>query len=956
MTRVRSWTANTSVRSRILGLLFLPLLCLMIVALDLVAARRQSALAAERSRDLVTAYLELGRLRAGVQLEHAATVGLVQLRLVGLEPTDAVVAVLIGFDTVGAARAYAERNDRSVAVLAATLPELDVIDGARFLEAIDARAGLVDELTSPSGGADPQALSIRIDDGYDTVEAVLRALQQQVRRELFNSAAGRGGDWDRLRSELTVADDVVLWTNAITTETRLLTVAAAVGFTRTGELYELGAARQAELESATRLAGSSLHELVAVDEAVRRTWEQQRKAATDAVGLSQAGVADAAPFVAPGPAVRLGEPRAGGVQLELAAVAVPVATAGMDLADRGLAAFDAVARRADATVAGLVEQANRSTALSLVLLAVALAVTMALAALTSRGLTEPLGRLTAQANAIRDGEFAVVSGAGPDPGRAADPGRDAGWEPGRDASGAGGDGPGLFERLRRRRTPAEVVVVGEALDELAANLSLLTRQAAALGAGRLHDPVLERSVPGKLGASLRSSVTRLSELTERLARQARRDPMTGLANRSAIVERVDEALARARRTGQVIGVLHADLDDFKAVNDAFGHEQGDAVLRIVAQRLERFAAGERLCGRLGADEFVVVVEDGDVATSLVALGRELATAVQQPLEIDGRTYRLSVSVGVALSRADQDGSGLLRDAGQAAADAKKHGRGRVQAFDPAVQEALERRGRLQHDLRRAIAADEFELHLQPVIETATGRVEGAEALIRWRTDEHTLLPPAEFIPIAEDSSLIVDIGRLVIARACRQLADWAAAGHGDLHVAINVGGRHVTEGTLAADIRTQLEQHAVPAERLMVELTESNLVADLEVAAAVLDELRALGVRVALDDFGTGYSSLSYLRRLPIDVIKLDRSYVNGLGCDEQETSIVRSLVQLADSLGLDVIAEGVETPLQLEHLHRLGCRSVQGYLLARPMAPAHFDDWLAERSGPGGETALRVA
>ncbi|MEZ5260969.1 MAG: EAL domain-containing protein [Acidimicrobiales bacterium] len=946
MTRVRSWTANTSVRSRILGLLFLPLLCLMIVALDLVAARRQSALAAERSRDLVTAYLELGRLRAGVQLEHAATVGLVQLRLVGLEPTDAVVAVLIGFDTVGAARAYAERNDRSVAVLAATLPELDVIDGARFLEAIDARAGLVDELTGPSGGADPQALSIRIDDGYDTVEAVLRALQQQVRRELFNSAAGRGGDWDRLRSELTVADDVVLWTNAITTETRLLTVAAAVGFTRTGELYELGAARQAELDSATRLAGSSLHELVAVDEAVRRTWEQQRKAATDAVGLSQAGVADAAPFVAPGPAVRLGEPRAGGVQLELAAVAVPVATAGMDLADRGLAAFDAVARRADATVAGLVEQANRSTALSLVLLAVALAVTMALAALTSRGLTEPLGRLTAQANAIRDGEFAVVSGAGPDPGRTADPGRKA--------SGAGG-GPGLFERLRRRRTPAEVVVVGEALDELAANLSLLTRQAAALGAGRLHDPVLERSVPGKLGASLRSSVSRLSELTERLARQARRDPMTGLANRSAIVERVDEALARARRTGQVIGVLHADLDDFKAVNDAFGHEQGDAVLRIVAQRLERFAAGERLCGRLGADEFVVVVEDGDVATSLVALGRELATAVQQPLEIDGRTYRLSVSVGVALSRADQDGSGLLRDAGQAAADAKKHGRGRVQAFDPAVQEALERRGRLQHDLRRAIAADEFELHLQPVIETATGRVEGAEALIRWRTDEHTLLPPAEFIPIAEDSSLIVDIGRLVIARACRQLADWAAAGHGDLHVAINVGGRHVTEGTLAADIRTQLEQHAVPAERLMVELTESNLVADLEVAAAVLDELRALGVRVALGDFGTGYSSLSYLRRLPIDVIKLDRSYVNGLGCDEQETSIVRSLVQLADSLGLDVIAEGVETPRSSSTCAGSATARLQG-LLARPMAPAHFDDWLAERSGPGGETALRVA
>ncbi|MEZ5231943.1 MAG: bifunctional diguanylate cyclase/phosphodiesterase [Acidimicrobiales bacterium] len=948
MTRVRSWTANTSVRSRILGLLFLPLLCLMIVALDLVAARRQSALAAERSRDLVTAYLELGRLRAGVQLEHAATVGLVQLRLVGLEPTDAVVAVLIGFDTVGAARAYAERNDRSVAVLAATLPELDVIDGARFLEAIDARAGLVDELTGPSGGADPQALSIRIDDGYDTVEAVLRALQQQVRRELFNSAAGRGGDWDRLRSELTVADDVVLWTNAITTETRLLTVAAAVGFTRTGELYELGAARQAELDSATRLAGSSLHELVAVDEAVRRTWEQQRKAATDAVGLSQAGVADAAPFVAPGPAVRLGEPRAGGVQLELAAVAVPVATAGMDLADRGLAAFDAVARRADATVAGLVEQANRSTALSLVLLAVALAVTMALAALTSRGLTEPLGRLTAQANAIRDGEFAVVSGAGPDlPHR----------RPGPRSRGAGQRGrrrPGLFERLRRRRTPAEVVVVGEALDELAANLSLLTRQAAALGAGRLHDPVLERSVPGKLGASLRSSVSRLSELTERLARQARRDPMTGLANRSAIVERVDEALARARRTGQVIGVLHADLDDFKAVNDAFGHEQGDAVLRIVAQRLERFAAGERLCGRLGADEFVVVVEDGDVATSLVALGRELATAVQQPLEIDGRTYRLSVSVGVALSRADQDGSGLLRDAGQAAADAKKHGRGRVQAFDPAVQEALERRGRLQHDLRRAIAADEFELHLQPVIETATGRVEGAEALIRWRTDEHTLLPPAEFIPIAEDSSLIVDIGRLVIARACRQLADWAAAGHGDLHVAINVGGRHVTEGTLAADIRTQLEQHAVPAERLMVELTESNLVADLEVAAAVLDELRALGVRVALDDFGTGYSSLSYLRRLPIDVIKLDRSYVNGLGCDEQETSIVRSLVQLADSLGLDVIAEGVETPLQLEHLCRLGCRSVQGYLLARPMAPRTSTTGWPNAPVPGGETALR--
>jgi predicted signal transduction protein with EAL and GGDEF domain len=350
-----------------------------------------------------------------------------------------------------------------------------------------------------------------------------------------------------------------------------------------------------------------------------------------------------------------------------------------------------------------------------------------------------------------------------------------------------------------------------------------------------------------------------------------------------------------------------------------------------------------MVARLGGDEFVVVTESTDGGDKAVVLGRRLIALVEQPIALGDGLFRLSASVGIATADADSTPLSILGQADQAVYEAKRSGRGKVVCFDHNMQAAAENRSEIEQALRHALVAREFELFIQPIVSSGNQQVVGAEALIRWHRPGFGVVLPGDFIEIAEDSWLIVDIGRFVLNEACRLLTTWHRNGL-DVSLSINVAGRHLADGDLVDDVRQALAAHDTPAELLSIELTETQLVLDLEHGAAVLTELRALGVRIALDDFGTGYSSLNYLRQLPIDTIKIDRSYICDLPNNVQAGSIVASLQQLAMSLHLDVVAEGVETAAQASFLADLGCEKLQGYYFARPMPNANFAAWASQR------------
>jgi diguanylate cyclase (GGDEF)-like protein len=489
--------------------------------------------------------------------------------------------------------------------------------------------------------------------------------------------------------------------------------------------------------------------------------------------------------------------------------------------------------------------------------------------------------------------------------------------------------------------PREIAVLATTFDQLSSNLQLVARQTEALGAGRLQDDALRQPLPGSFGVSMKRSIEQSSAMTERLAHQARRDAMTGLPNRAAALERMQEAIDRSGRSNNPVALLFCDLDGFKVVNDTYGHAVGDAVLKEIATRLSGQCRGAEMVARLGGDEFVVIAEGINDVTDAATFGQRLIQAVEQPIHMDDSRFHLSCSVGITVSNPDATPTSLLGQADFAVYEAKRAGKARVMCFDSSMQASVDNRFKLEGELRQALADDQFELHIQPIVGADSRMIESAEALLRWNRPGHGLVAPGEFIMVAEESWLIVDIGKFVIDEACRLLSSWRRAGI-EIPLAVNVAGRHLVDGDLVGDVKRALETHNTPAHLLSIELTESQLVADLPRGAAVLTTLRALGVRVALDDFGAGYSSLTYLRQLPIDTMKIDRSFVSELPSNNQSGSIVASLQQLAQSLHLDVVAEGVETAEQARFLSDLGCTRLQGYHFARPMPAGDFGAWVA--------------
>ncbi len=428
-------------------------------------------------------------------------------------------------------------------------------------------------------------------------------------------------------------------------------------------------------------------------------------------------------------------------------------------------------------------------------------------------------------------------------------------------------------------------------------------------------------------------ITDLTTLQSNLAHQALHDPLTGLPNRRLFAERLKQALARARRCDDHLAVLFLDLDRFKVINDGLGHPQGDAVLIAVAERLRGYLRQDMTLARFGGDEFVVLLEGLRGPEDASTVADRVIAALDEPFAVEGREAFVGASIGIALGDPKEaDVDALMRHADLALYQAKAAGGGTWMIFAPAMAEEMAGRMQLEYELRRALMRDELILHYQPLVTLSNGRIDGFEALVRWDHPERGLLSPDDFIPLAEETGLIVPIGRWVLNEACRQAAVWQRARSDDppIMVSVNVSARQFWSADLLADVTAALRQAEIKPRQLRLEITEGAALRDEEGALVTLRELQALGVQLVLDDFGTGYSSLGILRRLPLDAVKIDSAFVQELGRDPEAISVASAILTLAHALGMETTAEGVERRDQWQILRDLGCDRGQGFLLGR--------------------------
>ncbi len=432
---------------------------------------------------------------------------------------------------------------------------------------------------------------------------------------------------------------------------------------------------------------------------------------------------------------------------------------------------------------------------------------------------------------------------------------------------------------------------------------------------------------------LASHMSEREDDQRRVSYLARFDPLTGLINRFMFSDRLQNAIARARRDGGLVSLMFLDLDEFKAVNDRFGHATGDALLKQVAERLDAAVRESDTVARIGGDEFTVVLEGNERVEDAGHVATKILRALEVPYDVAGNQLHITASIGIALYPIDgEDADGLLRDADIAMYSAKSAGRNTYQYFTPELREQTSERLFLIDGLRSALdTGGELDLVYQPYIDMSTGRVLGFEALARWNHPILGLVYPNRFVPVAEETDLIIPMGDWALHEACRQLNQWHLEGFEDITVSVNVSSRQLRRGDLVGSVASALRLADLDPKFLEIELTEGTLGDDTELARRTLERLRSLGVRVSIDDFGTGYSSLSYLQHFPIDKLKIDKSFVNEVG-NEQASALPEAIIGLASSLSLDVIAEGVETVEQMELLAELGCYKMQGFLFSRPL------------------------
>ncbi len=426
------------------------------------------------------------------------------------------------------------------------------------------------------------------------------------------------------------------------------------------------------------------------------------------------------------------------------------------------------------------------------------------------------------------------------------------------------------------------------------------------------------------------------------------DKLTGLANRELFRDRLHQAMSRAERAGKLVALLFLDLDRFKSVNDTLGHLAGDELLVEVAARLKTCVRKSDTIARLGGDEFTVVLEGLDAPVDAEIVCRKIIRSLEAPLLLRNHEIYVTTSIGVTFFPTDDiDLNGLLRNADAAMYRAKEEGRNKFHLFTADLSARAVKRLGIESALRHAVERQEFHLCYQPKVSVQTGEILGAEALLRWENPQHGLVSPVDFIPVAEETGLIVPIGEWVLRRACADIRKWHAAGFDHVSVAVNLSARQFRHGELTSIVRRALQDSGIAPRQLELEITESLLMDDTEASQIALNELKALGTSIYLDDFGTGYSSLAYLKKFPIDGLKIDRSFIRDLPGDPDDEAITQAILALSQALRLHVVAEGVENEAQLDFLRRQGCEVVQGFLFSRPLLFDGFLEWL-QRTSPG--------
>ncbi len=494
------------------------------------------------------------------------------------------------------------------------------------------------------------------------------------------------------------------------------------------------------------------------------------------------------------------------------------------------------------------------------------------------------------------------------------------------------------------RGPDEVRRATRALNDAAATLDLAERQAQALADGDLDNPILTSPSPGRLGESLQEAVRTLAQSMQdgeqfrrRAAHDATHDSLTSIANRRASLARLEEGLERVRESDWQLAVLFIDLDGFKDVNDRHGHLVGDAVLQEVANRLVGAVRKGDHVGRLGGDEFLVIAEPIPDIKAAFELAERILAVLEQPVVADNVVAQINASIGIAVSDGTSTQNELLRDADLAVYKAKDEGKGRIELCDDALRNLVIEQSKLDQDLIRALQTDEMDLVYQPIVDANAGDIHGFEALVRWHRPGHGTVRPDAFIPYAEQSDLIILVDRWVISTVAGQVARWNSEGlFVDLSISINVSGRHLASTSFVDDVLGPLRDHGVSPDRVIIEVTESSLTNDLKVAAERLATLRRHGVRIAIDDFGTGYTSLAHLKLLPVDILKVDRSFTS----DDADSSLLQLIIDTGHLLGVSVTAEGLETEDQAYRVVDMGADMLQGYLFGRPVLARDLFDY----------------
>jgi diguanylate cyclase (GGDEF)-like protein len=460
--------------------------------------------------------------------------------------------------------------------------------------------------------------------------------------------------------------------------------------------------------------------------------------------------------------------------------------------------------------------------------------------------------------------------------------------------------------------------------------------------------IVNNPMPGGGWIATHEDITERQRAEERIAHMARHDALTDLPNRVLLRERLEHELKRVKR-GECIAVLCLDLDQFKSVNDTLGHPVGDELLKVVADRLRGCTREPDTIARLGGDEFAIIMTAMQQPTDAAALSRRVRASIAKPYHIDGHQIVVDISIGISVAPIDAiEPDQLLKNADMALYGAKTHGRGTYRFFEPEMDARMKVRRELEMDLRKALREKEFELHYQPLVNLQSNEISAYEALLRWHHPIRGLISPAEFIPVAEETGLIIPLGEWVLRKACEQTANWPD----EVKVAINLSPAQLKNRNVVQMVTSALADSGMAGNRLQLEITESVLMQNTFATLATLHELRKLGVQIAMDDFGTGYSSLSYLRSFPFDKIKIDRSFIEDLSNGAEPLAIVHAVTGLAKCLNMISTAEGVETQQQLEKLQSVGCTEMQGYLFSRARPAAEIERLFIPNTEKAGSAA----